>query len=197
MPLADEPYAELLAAVASDAVTPSGGSVAALTGAAGASLCEMVCIHTLQYDRTDATEPLSAAGERLETRRRELLALADEDVAAVERMQTVRDDPGSAGEDSEAVSLRAAEVPMETAAACRAVLDHAQTAATAGSDRTRADAVTGGYLAHAALRASLATMRANLVALSDPAFVAWATNRADALEREGEQTLGDIVAEGP
>lgn len=48
MNFADQTISEFLEDVAATTVTPSGGAVAAIGGAFGAALCEMVCIHTIK-----------------------------------------------------------------------------------------------------------------------------------------------------
>jgi formiminotetrahydrofolate cyclodeaminase len=50
MTFANQTISEFLEHVAAATVTPSGGAVAAIGGAAGAALCEMVCIHTIGKD---------------------------------------------------------------------------------------------------------------------------------------------------
>lgn len=59
------PINQFLADIASKNVTPAGGSGAAVVGAVGASLCEMVCIHTIWRDE-DETHPLLTTREVLE-----------------------------------------------------------------------------------------------------------------------------------
>ncbi|WP_348533021.1 cyclodeaminase/cyclohydrolase family protein [Halolamina sediminis] len=46
-----------LADVASDRAAPAGVSAAAVTGALGAALCEMACIHTLEVTASSSDSP--------------------------------------------------------------------------------------------------------------------------------------------
>ena len=81
-----QPIDEFLSGIASRRVTPAGGSASAVSGAIGASLCEMVCLHTVEKAGDDAvSQELVEAGETLRTQRDGLLTLADAD-AAVERL---------------------------------------------------------------------------------------------------------------
>ena len=80
MTFADQSIDEFLESVASATVTPSGGAVAAVCGAAGAALCQMVCIHTAGKDGyADVEREMHSARDAFETHRIRLLALADED----------------------------------------------------------------------------------------------------------------------
>lgn len=189
MTTADRPIGEFLSAVASEAVTPSGGAVAAVAGAAGAALCEMACLHTVGTEEDgDPEADLVEAGEEFAACRRRLLALADGDAAAVDRVQAAFDAPDS-GEDPQAAARVAAEVPRETAETCLDVLDAAEAVAAEGNQNAVADTATGAFLADAALRASVFTVRANLGTIDDAAFVSETTERIDGIERAADARL--------
>lgn len=189
---------ELLAGVASREVTPSGGAVAAVGGAAGAALCEMTCIHTLAgVDDPDDSRiaDLGEAEDDLAEGRADLLALADEDVAAVEALQEAFADADSIHDEPvQRAAERATEVPLETAGACHGVLESAVVATDAGEPNAVPDAGTGGSLAHAGLRAGVWTARSNLPVLDDEGFVADARERADDLESAGAHRIDDVAA---
>jgi len=192
--VADEPIGAFLSAVASEVVTPSGGSVAAVAGAAGAALCEMACLHTVGKEGYgDVESELADAGEEFAACRRRLLALADEDVAAVERVGAAFDAPDS-GEDPQAAARAATEVPRETAETCLDVLDAAEAVAARGNRNAVADAVTGAFLAGAALRACVWTVRANLETIDDAAFVSETRKRVDGIERAADARLERVQA---
>lgn len=187
MTLAEDPFSDMLDGVASENVTPSGGAVTALVGAAGASLCEMVCIHTVA--REDGETDLEAVGERLQSHRRRLLGLADEDAAAVERVQSAFRSSGTEREDvpsREAALTQATDLPLETASVCLAVLEEARAVTENGTATAAADALTGLFLAHAALRAAVWTARANLALLDDDAVVSERAERLSDLEAAGQ-----------
>lgn len=164
--------------VASTAVTPSGGAVAAIGGAMGAALVEMVCIHTIENDEHDAPAELADVRDDLAAGRARLLELADDDAAAVEELQAVtRSDRDTARSEREALE-RATDVPLATAATCADVVEVAATVAAAGAEHAVADVATGAYLAHAGVRASASTVRANLAFVDDDEFAASAETRA-------------------
>jgi len=192
--VADLTIGEFLDGVASREVTPSGGAVAAVGGAAGAALCEMTCIHTLAAADADDTA-LRDARDDLADLRAQLLTLADEDAAAVDGVQAAFEAADSVGEDAvQEAAERATESPLGTAEACRDVLECATVATDAGAPNAVPDAATGGSLAHAGLRAGVWTARSNLGLLEDDAFVADAEERAAALESAGSRLLDSVAA---
>lgn len=170
-------------AVASSAVTPSGGAVAAVVGAMGASLCEMGCLH--------ASEDSSPPAESLAAHRVRLLALADEDAAAVDALQDALDRDASEGSVS-TVLKRATDVPLETATESRAVVAEAPAIVADGSPTVAPDVATGAYIAHAACRASVATVRANLEHIDDEAYVAEVADTAADVEADATAALGRL-----
>ena len=193
MTFGDQPISEFLDEVASGQVTPSGGAVAAVGGAMGAALCEMVCIHTVSADESSADSgELAALADALAESRERLLALADEDAAAVDAVEVAFE---SGNDDRiQAASKRSTEVPLETAEVCLVVVEHARTVTAKGTPVAIPDAAVGALLAAAALQASASTVRANLDMIDDESFVAAMKQRADATEAAGEAVLGEAVA---
>lgn len=193
MTIADQPIGEFLDAVAAQQVTPSGGAVAAVGGAMGAALCEMTCIHTVGGDEPGAAPAeLAAVRDTVADRRAQLLTLADEDVIAVDAVQAAFD----SGDDAriQATLQRSTEVPLETAELCLDVLEHAVTVTAEGTSVAVPDAAVGALLAHAAVRASVSTVRANLDTITDEAFVAEMEERAAAAETASETALAETLA---
>ncbi|KAA9405099.1 formimidoyltetrahydrofolate cyclodeaminase [Haloarcula hispanica] len=193
MTFADQPISEFLDDVASGQVTPSGGAVAAVGGAMGAALCEMVCIHTVGTDGSEAAaDELSEVGDTLADRRERLLALADEDAATVDAVGAAIE----SGDDDriQVASKRSTEVPLETAEVCLDVVEHARTVTAKGTPVAVPDAAVGALLAAAALQASVATVRANLDMIDDESFVAAMKQRADEAEAAGKAALDEAVA---
>lgn len=180
--------------VASAAVVPSGGAVAAVCGAAGAALCEMVCLHTVGKEGyADVEADIVDAGEGLRSCREELLELADADATAVERMQAAYgSSDGRTRLDVEDALKGATTVPLDTAGVCLEVLEHGAMVTEAGTDRTTADGMAGVLLAHAALRASVTTVRVNLELVDDEAFVTGTDERVAELERRADAILDGL-----
>jgi len=195
----DAPIGEFLDDIASERVAPAGGTAAAITAATGAALCEMVCVHTMAAERDRSAEPPDATdtgrvarapGEDhapssadpepsfpeirsgLRRRRTALLALADRDGAVVEKLF------GADGAASARVERRAAGIPLAVSEAALEVLLDAETVFRHGRAGVAADAKTGAYLADAAVRASVETVRINAAALPEGSFAAGIEDRA-------------------
>jgi formiminotetrahydrofolate cyclodeaminase len=187
MAFADQSIDQFFATVASGALTPSGGAVAAVAGAAGAALCEMACRHTLGGTDADGESDLGAIADALEADRDRLLELADADAAAVEAVFYSTDE-GATGIE------RATEVPLDTAMSSLDVLERAESVTAAANPSAVPDATTGAYLAHAAVRASTTIVQANLAAIDDAAFAATAREQVEELDRGAASSLERVRA---
>jgi formiminotetrahydrofolate cyclodeaminase len=193
----DVSIGEFLDRVASERAAPAGGTAAAITAATGAALSEMVCVHTIAAadgrtsaapahggndappaEDRDGPDPdgLIALREGLRRRRRKLVALGERDAALVDDLFGTDEDP------STRLQRRAAGIPLAVAEASVGVLADAETASRRGRSGVAADAKTGAYLADAAIRASLETVRINAAALQDQSFAATLETRAADIE---------------
>lgn len=199
MGIADMPIGAFLEALASEELTPSGGSTAAVAGAMGAACCEMVCVHTDGGSDASASDVEQSAGDDASTAsqtatgadlparatelaacRERLLELADEDVAAVSAFETTSERENEAQNEAES---RLLAVPVRTAETCLVVLECAEAVLRAGTPRALADGVTGVLLAAGALEAAVYTARTNLEAseeASEPTERRLASIEADA-----------------
>ena len=191
MSYAEQSIRDFLDDVASHEVTPAGGTTAALGGAMGTALCEMVCLHTIERDEyADVAEEMAERRDDLERQRELLLELADADAAVVdELLAAFRDDAGQT-----AAQKKATGVPLAIADACVPVLEHATVVIENGNTNAVPDAVIGSHLVYAALEATVFTVRTNLGHLSDPAFVDEMETRAADLERSAERSFEQIMA---
>ena len=183
----DTPIGEFLDAIASGQVAPAGGTAAAVTGATGAALCEMVCVHTIAAtgDSGEA-DGLPALRSGLERQRQKLLALGAQDAGLVDDLF------GDDEEPSRRLQRRAAGIPLAVSEAAASVLIDAETAYRRGRSGVAADAKTGAYLADAAVRASLETVRINMAALADQSFAATLEDRTTAVERSAAAVRGRL-----
>jgi formiminotetrahydrofolate cyclodeaminase len=150
--------AEFVEAVAStDQPAPAGGSVLALAGAGCAALLELVC-GVRQAHTPGVLERERAEAQRL---RRELLALIDEDAAAVGAWLAAP--PGS---DARRESGRTASaVPLRIAGACSEVVTLSRYIEVDGA--VRFDVRAAERLATAAALAALDLVEANLRSAAD------------------------------
>jgi len=182
-PIAGTTIAEFLAGVASREVAPSAGAVTAVTAASGAALCEMVAIHT-----SDPSAALNDAREGLAGDRSELLALADDDAAAVDRVQTAFE-ADTETDHPQAALKRSTEVPLAIAETCGAVVERAVVVADEGTRNAVVDTVVGARLARTALDSAATIVRANLDLLDDESFVAEVRDRLRDAEATADESL--------
>jgi formiminotetrahydrofolate cyclodeaminase len=173
-------FADLLNAFASDAPTPGGGSAAALAGAMGAALAEMVASLTLSKEKYvashEAVRPIAGLARRT---RQELQRLAHEDSEAYDAVVAARRLPKDTPDQeklrtrktSEANRL-AAEVPMRTARSAVRLLGAMPDLAKKGNPNAASDAGAAALLLEAATHAALLNVAINLGGIDDAAFAA-------------------------
>ena len=173
-------FADLLTAFASDAPTPGGGSAAALAGAMGAALAEMVASLTLSKEKYaashEAVRPIAGLARRT---RQELQRLAHEDSEAYDAVVAARRLPKDTPDQeklrtrkiSEANRL-AAEVPMRTARSAVRLLGAMPDLAKKGNPNAASDAGAAALLLEAATHAALLNVAINLGGIDDAAFAA-------------------------
>lgn len=196
MTYADRPVGEFVADLADGGVTPGGGGGAAVAGAVGTALVEMVCANTVgRADAAGVAEELSAIGDDLEDLRTRLLELADEDAEAVEALMAAY---GTEGEGREAAiqgaTVDATAVPLEIAETARDALDLATTVTERGNRNAVADGGIGAHLLRAVVGAAVFTVRLNVETIDDEAVAADLAERADAAEAEAEAALAAVEA---
>lgn len=175
--------------MASETVAPASGSAIATTGAMGAALCEMTCVHTLDNEPAEAPMDLRDPRDRLRNTRGELLALAGEDARVIERVFSPSSpDPTSA--DTE----RILEVPVSIAEAGVQVIEIGGTLVDEIDRAVVADAKTGVILANAAFEGALWIVTDNLGQVSDASVVARTEERVGTLV-EARDSLAEELSE--
>lgn len=185
---ADLPVRKFLDDLASSAPTPGGGTAAAIAGAMGAALAEMVTALTLAREKyASAHEAMRLIAQAAAAARRELLALASEDAEAYDGVVSARRLPKDTEEQKahrdERISRanrRAAEVPMRTARAAGSLLERIPELAEKGNPNAASDAGAAALLLEAAVQGALANVEINLPGNPDTAFVN--EMRAEALQ---------------
>jgi len=180
---------EFLDNIASETVAPAGGTAAAVVGATGASLCEMVCIHTVQSDEdAGATEEMAALGDDLHRQREHLLDLADADATVVDELFTTAD-----GEIDQFTVKRSIGIPLTVAVACKTVLELAVEVTATGVETALPDAGTGATLVRSALQSAVFTAQTNVHWVSDQSFVDEITERTADLETRGDEAHEQVL----
>lgn len=175
-----------LAALASSAPVPGGGGAAALAGALGIALGNMVGELTLGKKKyADVQADMAALNERAEALRGGFLALIDADAAAFEPLSRAygipKDDPARAGVMEAALS-RAAGPPLELLRLCAEALDVIAEYAAKGSALAVSDAGCAAALAGAAAKAAALNVFINTRAMA-------AREAADRLNAEANRLL--------
>ena len=193
--LAELPVRELIGRLASKAPTPGGGSAAALAGAMGAALVEMVGELTLgrtspQVDEATVREILSAATAR----RTELLELAQLDASAYDAVVAARRRARETDGERADRAVRIAEatrdatrIPLSVAASAADVLRLAERIAPLGNPNAVSDAGVAAQLASASVRGALLNVRINLPSLAAD----------DPLRGDAGGRIGELEAEAP
>ena len=195
--LRDLTVSGFLERLAAGTPTPGGGSAAALGGALGGALLQMVCRLTIGRDEARPHEAALGAllGQAADLEAR-LLDLVDEDARAYDEvMRAIRMPKGTDDEKAaRRLALRranaaATDTPLRTAEACHALLGLAAELAATGNRNALSDIGSAAQLAQAGLRGAVMNVRINLPGLQDPAQAEQFEARAGTLEEEGARRL--------
>ena len=177
--LMDSTTRQLVDEVSRGTPAPGGGSIAALAGSLGAALASMVANLTQVKAGSEADAELSAAAEKAQSLKDELMLLVDEDTTAFSAYMDARRLPaGTAGE----IALRnarmqdglklAVEVPLRTARLSYEAMQTAETAMRSGNPNCITDGLTGCTIAYAGVRGGIWNVLINLKDIADAGYVA-------------------------
>jgi formiminotetrahydrofolate cyclodeaminase len=194
MPLVSLPLTTLLDRIASPDPTPGGGSVAAVAGACGAALAEMVAGLPKTRGNTDEERAtLAALRPALSEGRQRLTALVDEDTDAFNelmaafRLPKATDDEKAARRAAiQAATQLATIVPLETVEVGARLLKDVMTVARIGNPSASSDVAVGIGVLRAAVDGAAANVRTNLGGLTDESVKAMIVQRL-------ERALGDAA----
>jgi formiminotetrahydrofolate cyclodeaminase len=204
MTIASQPLSSFLDQVASSEPTPGGGSVAALSGALGASLVAMVCRLTIgKKNYESVSEEMQAILRRAEKLEHELRDLLQADSDAYARVMDAYKLPKSTDAEKSARAnaiqdalKHASDVPLQAAECCLHVLELARPVSEKGNKNAASDGGVGALMAEAGLRGAALNVSINLASIADQTFVREHRQRidqliadADALKREILQTV--------
>lgn len=164
---------KFLAELASSAPTPGGGGAAALCGALGIALGNMVGNLTQGKKKyADVQEDITALNSRAEALRADFAALIDADAEAfapLSRAYSIPKDAPGRDEIMESALLRAAEPPLEIMRKCAEALDVIADYAAKGSALAVSDAGCAAALCGAALQAAALNVRINTKSMKNRA----------------------------
>lgn len=190
---------EFLEATAAARPTPGGGSTAALAGALGAALTQMVAGLTAGRKKYAAVDEEARTILQEAARLRDRLATAiSEDADAFEQLMAVwRNKELSEAERAEAAeqaTIRAGEVPLQAARLSFETAQLAERITAIGNSNAASDAAAGAVMAAAAVRIAAMNVKINGVNLQDQKLAQTWRRETDELE-EKAAALADAAAE--
>jgi formiminotetrahydrofolate cyclodeaminase len=178
--LVEMPFRDLLAALASSAPTPGGGSASAASGAMGAALLTMVA--GMPKTRTGSDEDraaLAVAADALRDVQQQLTSAVDADTAAYDAVVAAYKQPKATEAEQaarrEAIqrALRGAtDVPLDVMRLSAQALGHAGVVAAHGHRAAASDAGVAVALLAASLQGARLNVQINLDGLSDADYKA-------------------------
>lgn len=164
---------KFLAELASSAPTPGGGGAAALCGALGIALGNMVGNLTLGKKKyADVQEDIAELNAKAEALRAGFVALVDADAEAfapLSRAYAIPKDDPARDEIMEPALLRAAEAPLEIMRKCAEALDLISGYAAKGSALAISDAGCAAALCGAAIEAAALNVKINTKSMKNRA----------------------------
>lgn len=175
----DTSLREVLAASASDAPTPGGGSVSAIVGSFGVAMVSMVANLTVGKEKYKDVEPqVKAILEKTGKLMNRLEELVQEDIKAFGKFMEVLKMPKDTEEQKNLrasmmqEALKAAtDTPMEIARVCLEGLELAAELAGIGNKGAISDVGVAAYVAEAALNSVLLSVDINIPSIKDEAYV--------------------------
>lgn len=164
---------KFLAELASSAPTPGGGGAAALCGALGIALGNMVGNLTLGKKKyADVQEDIAELNAKAEALRAGFVALVDADAEAfapLSRAYSIPKDDPARDEIMEPALLRAAEAPLEIMRKCAKALELISGYAAKGSALAISDAGCAAALCGAAMEAAALNVKINTKSMKNRA----------------------------
>jgi len=200
MGLTDKPVTVFLEELASSAPAPGGGSVAALSGALGASLVSMVCNLTIGRKKyAEVEDKMQKILTQSESLRAELTQLLEDDVAAFSQVSKAMKMPRDTEEQKTVRTAalqdalkKATDVPLRVAEACVKVIELCGPVGEMGNINAVSDAGVGVLTAETGLRSAALNVLINLAWLDDEEFIAERNAQLDGL-LEGKPEIKEEV----
>lgn len=164
---------KFLAELASSAPTPGGGGAAALCGALGIALGNMVGSLTLGKKKyADVQEDIAEMNAKAEALRAGFVALVDADAEAfapLSRAYSIPKDDPARDEIMEPALLKAAEAPLEIMRKCAEALELISGYAAKGSALAISDAGCAAALCGAAMESAALNVKINTKSMKNRA----------------------------
>ena len=202
MNLVEQRVIDFVAATASKEPTPGGGAIAALTGATGAALAEMVA--NLTFGKK-GYEEVQSEMEELQTKaeaiRNRMLELSQADADVFNIFMNALGLPKNTDEEKIAriaaiqqAYKDAAMVPFEIGELAYQIFDLAELASRKGNQNLITDGIIAAINARAAVKAAFLNVRINLSGIKDEAFVANVTAKMNSIEQDLDTKEAAIIS---
>ncbi|MEW9123819.1 MAG: cyclodeaminase/cyclohydrolase family protein [Thermotaleaceae bacterium] len=200
--LADASIKEFLEETASDAPVPGGGSIAALSGAIGAALTEMVANLTLGKKGYEAVEEeMKSIAHIAKNQRRIFVSDIDKDAEAFNQVMAAFQHPktndGEIQARKEAIqeaTKTAALVPLEVANRALQLMEHIAGVVERGNKNAVTDGAVAAMMARTAVLSALYNVKINLASIKDEVFVKEVSKAAGELEEKVEAVEKKILS---
>jgi glutamate formiminotransferase/formiminotetrahydrofolate cyclodeaminase len=182
-----------LDALAAGTAAPGGGSAAAYAGSMAAALVAMVARLTIGKKKYASVEPqMKTILERAEQLREKLTRSVQEDASAYQAVMATFQMPRTTPEELSAfqaaiefATLKAAQVPLESARMAVEVLELASQVVEMGNLNAISDGGSAAALAGAALQGAGLNVRINVASLDNQASAADLIQKIQHLDRQG------------
>lgn len=202
MNLVEQRVVDFVAATASKEPTPGGGAIAALTGATGAALAEMVA--NLTFGKK-GYEEVQSEMEELQTKseaiRNRMLELSQADADVFNIFMNALGLPKNTDEEKVARTAaiqqaykNAAMVPFEIGELAYQIFELAELASRKGNQNLITDGIIAAINARAAVKAAFLNVRINLSGIKDEAFVANVTAKMNNIEQDLDTKEAAIIS---
>ena len=202
MNLVEQRVIDFVAATASKEPTPGGGAIAALTGATGAALAEMVA--NLTFGKK-GYEEVQSEMEELQTKaeaiRNRMLELSQADADVFNIFMNALGLPKNTDEEKIARTVAiqqaykdAAMVPFEIGELAYQIFDLAELASKKGNQNLITDGIIAAINARAAVKAAFLNVRINLSGIKDEAFVANVSAKMNSIEQDLDTKEAAIIS---
>ena len=202
MNLVEQRVIDFVAATASKEPTPGGGSIAALTGATGAALAEMVV--NLTFGKK-GYEEVQSEMEELQTKaeaiRNRMLELSQADADVFNIFMNALGLPKNTDEEKIARTAAiqqaykdAAMVPFEIGELAYQIFDLAELASKKGNQNLITDGIIAAINARAVVKAAFLNVRINLSGIKDEAFVANVSAKMNSIEQDLDTKEAAIIS---
>ena len=202
MNLVEQRVVDFVAATASKEPTPGGGAIAALTGATGAALAEMVA--NLTFGKK-GYEEVQSEMEELQTKseaiRNRMLELSQADADVFNIFMNALGLPKNTDEEKIARTAAiqqaykdAAMVPFEIGELAYQIFELAELASRKGNQNLITDGIIAAINARAAVKAAFLNVRINLSGIKDEAFVANVTAKMNNIEQDLDTKEAAIIS---